>query len=99
MSTFLTFANLVAAQNRSHAQAISNGCDPNGVTQFWWMCGGGPSQVLGIVPPTALQALIVVNSTGFYGQSGLSGPEVTALQTVAQISGAGWNVPVAITAL
>ncbi len=96
--SFLTSSNAAAAQDRSHAQALANGCDPNGVTQFWWPVVGGTAHLSGVVPPTATGAAIAVGSSGFYGQQGLSAAEISALKTPAQMTGAGWTVPASAVA-
>jgi hypothetical protein len=91
--SYLTSASASAAQARSHAQALANGVDPNGVTQFWWPVVGGSSHLLGYVPPTATGAALAVNGSGFYGAQGLSAAEISALQSAAQLTSAGWAVP------
>lgn len=36
----LSFPSAQAAEDRSRAEAIARGCDPNGVTLYWWSVEG-----------------------------------------------------------
>jgi hypothetical protein len=39
---YLIFPNLAEAQTRSREEALSRGCDPSAVTQYWWPWIAGP---------------------------------------------------------
>ena len=89
--TYVIEANVIAAQARSHAQALANGCKPGDVTQYWWSVAGGPQSLDGLTPPDAMSAAIVlVAASPWYADQGLSGAEKSAEATGAQLAGAGW---------
>jgi hypothetical protein len=92
MTQYLTFPNINAGQGRSHAQALANGCDPQGTTQYWWSILGGVNGLGGFIPPDGTSVVMIVNGT-FYSQQGMTTPEKGNLKTAADLIAAGWTVP------
>lgn len=77
---YLVLSTPSAARDRSHQQALAMGCDPAGVTQYWWDV---------VEHPTSGQAAVVI-ADGSYDATGLAAAEATALQPQATLTAANW---------
>jgi hypothetical protein len=75
---YLVFPDRAAAEARTHTEALARGCNPSGVTQYWWAQ---------ITHPTSGQWAIVIPDEDV---AGLTADEQSALQTQDQMDSAGW---------